>query len=274
MDDLDDGVIADVLRNGDIEVDARMLDASNVTLVGTASRDGVTVSCVYKPTSGERPLWDFPRGTLARREVATYEVSHVSGWDAVPPTVWRDEGPVGAGMCQLWIENDPKDAESLVDLFAPEDVPVGWYPVVTGSGHDGRPIVLAHADDRRLANLAVLDAMVNNADRKGGHLLVDATDHVYAIDHGLCFHEDTKLRTVLWGWSGSAFSDDQLAVLHRMRDELVGGPAAVTGLRNSLESLLSESELNNTLERVETLVAGGHYPTPSDEWPALPWPVF
>lgn len=274
MHDLGADVVADVLLHGDIAIDARMLDASNVTLVGTASRDGVTVKCVYKPTSGERPLWDFPRGTLARREVATYEVSRVSGWEAIPVTVWREDGPVGAGMCQQWIENDPADAERLVDLFTPDDVPTGWYPVVSGSGHDGHPIVLAHADDARLANLAVLDAVVNNADRKGGHLLVDELDHLFGIDHGVCFNEEPKLRTVLWGWAGTPLTAGQVEVLARMKEELRDDKVDTGGLRDSLGLLLSVDEVVGTFERVSALLQSGCYPTPSDEWPALPWPVF
>ena len=273
MSEPDADVVTSVLRTGTLELDARMLDASNVTLVGKASLDGVTIPCVYKPSAGERPLWDFSTGTLSRREVATYEVSVASGWDLVPITVLRDDGPAGEGMCQQWIESDSTDVELLVDVFGPDEVPTDWHRVVSGSGSDGRPIVLAHSDDARLRNLAVLDAVVNNADRKGGHLLLDDTDHLYGIDHGVCFNEEAKLRTFLWGWAGTPLLDEQLAVLRALRAQLSDADDS-SALRAKLVPLLTSGEIAQTLRRVDVLIAAGSYPAPSDEWPALPWPIF
>ena len=149
---------------GELTLHGRVLPASNATFVGEIG--GVRV--VYKPIAGERPLWDFPDGTLARREVATYLVSEATGWSMVPPTVLR-AGPFGPGMCQLWIDTD--EDTCLVDIVPDGAVPTGWLPVLQALGPGGRPVVLAHADDLRLRRLALFDAVVNNADRKAGHLL-------------------------------------------------------------------------------------------------------
>ena len=148
-----------------------MVDASNATLYCEVTLDGVTATCVHKPVAGERPLWDFPDGTLADREVATYVVSEASGWDLVPPTVSR-EGPFGPGMCQLWV-----DVDESIDLA-----------------------LLARSDHPDLARMVVLDAVVNNADRKGGHLLPREDGRIQGIDHGVTFSVEDKLRTLLWQW--------------------------------------------------------------------------
>ena len=156
---------------------------------------GAQATCVYKPIAGERPLWDFPSGTLAGREVAAYLVSRAAGWNIVPPTVMRD-GPFGPGMCQLWIDVD--EQVDLVALSRRED-------------HPG------------LREMAVFDAVVNNADRKIGHLLPVADGHLYGCDHGVTFSEDYKLRTVLWQWRGKVLPRQSVEVLRRLSDGLRGG---------------------------------------------------
>jgi uncharacterized repeat protein (TIGR03843 family) len=254
-----------VLTIGALEVTGRIVDASNATLYGEVCLDGVELACVYKPVRGERPLWDFPDGTLAGREVSAYLVSEASGWGLVPPTVLRD-GPFGPGMAQLWI--DTAEIDALVDVVPRDAVPAGWKPVVDGTGAGGAPVTVAHADDVRLRRLAVLDAVLNNADRKGGHLLLDGDEHLYGVDHGICFHHEDKLRTLLWGWAGECLAADEVATLRRLRAELDADLGA------ALHDHLTRREVTATIRRVDRLLAGGRYPRPGEGWPAVPWPPF
>jgi uncharacterized repeat protein (TIGR03843 family) len=228
-----------LLRDGDLQVEGRLYDASNATLYCTVTLDGVTAACVHKPIAGERPLWDFPDGTLAYREVAAYLVSTASGWDIVPPTILRD-GPFGPAMTQLWI-----DVDEGVDLGA-----------------------LVRADHAQLRRMAVFDAVVNNADRKGGHLLPTGDGHVYGVDHGVCFSVDDKLRTVLWRWRGKRLTEEALDVLTALKVQLDGELGA------ALAGLLHRDEVTTTARRVERLLATGRHPMPSDGWPAVPWPPY
>ena len=228
-----------LLRDGELCVEGRLYDASNATLYCTVTLDGVTAACVHKPVVGERPLWDFPDGTLAYREVAAYAVSVATGWDIVPPTVLRD-GPFGIGMCQLWI-----DVEEGVDLAA-----------------------LARSDHPQLRRMAVFDAIVNNADRKGGHLLPTPSGHIYGVDHGVCFSVEDKLRTLLWRWRGKRLPDEAIDVLSALRAELEGP------LGDALGGLLHRDEVDATIERVDRLLRTGRHPQPSEEWPPVPWPPF
>jgi uncharacterized repeat protein (TIGR03843 family) len=228
-----------LLLDGELTVEGRLLDASNATLYCTTSLDGLSATCVYKPVRGERPLWDFPDGTLAGREVATYLVSEATGWDLVPPTVLRD-GPYGPGMVQLWV-----DVDETVDLQA-----------------------LARSDHIDLRRMAVLDAVVNNADRKGGHLLPTPEGRVYGVDHGVCFSPEDKLRTLLWQWRGDALTGEAVEVLSRLRAELDGD------LAGGLLAHLTRREVRRTVERVDRLLATGCHPYPSEDWPAIPWPPF
>ena len=194
---------------------------------------------MYKPIRGERPLWDFPDGTLAGRELSAYLVSVATGWAIVPPTVMR-EGPFGPGMCQLWVETD-----ETVDLAA-----------------------LARSDHPDLQRMAVLDAVLNNADRKGGHLLPTPDGRVYGVDHGVCFSVEDKLRTLLWQWRGLPLTDEAVEVLSRVRAELEGA------LGEALHEHLTRREVAATVARVDRLLATGLHPEPSEDWPAIPWPPF
>ncbi len=254
-----------LLTEGELTVRGRIRDASNAALYCTVALDGQEAACVYKPVAGERPLWDFPDGTLAEREVAAYEVSEATGWALVPPTVLR-EGPYGEGMCQLWIEVRPEaDLLALVDAEEPEP---GWKAIGFAEVEEGRTALLVHADDARLRRLAVLDAVINNADRKGGHLLPADGQRLYGIDHGVTFNVENKLRTLLWGWAGETLTDEALDVLRGLRAGLgEGGALAVR-----LAELLTEAEVEATRARVEALLTSGRHPEPSGEWPAIPWP--
>ncbi|MFD4956303.1 SCO1664 family protein [Streptomyces sp. NPDC058451] len=256
---------AELLAHGELTVRGRIREASNAALFCTVALDGREASCVYKPVAGERPLWDFPDGTLAAREVAAYEVSEATGWSLVPPTVLRD-GPYGEGMVQLWIEATP-EAELLALLDAEEPGP-GWKAIGFAEVGEGRTALLVHADDERLRRLAVLDAVINNADRKGGHLLPTTDGHLYGIDHGVTFNVEDKLRTLLWGWAGDPLPPEVLAVLEMLRDALSDGAA----LAARLAALITPAELDATRARVTALLTSGAHPEPPGDWPAIPWP--
>lgn len=264
-----------LLTGGELTVAGRIRGASNAVLFCTVADGGRTAECVYKPVAGERPLWDFPDGTLAQREVAAYEVSEATGWGLVPPTVLRD-GPFGEGMCQLWIPSADEDGPDgagetgagLLALVEGDEPAAGWKAVGYAETGGGRPALLVHADDVRLRRLAVLDAVINNGDRKGGHLLPAAGGRLYAIDHGVTFHTDDKLRTLLWGWAGEALPAEAVTVLRRLADGLTAaGPLAAR-----LAPLLTPPEVAALRARVAALLASGRHPAPSGEWPAIPWP--
>jgi hypothetical protein len=228
----------DLLRHGELEVVGQLYASSNNALLCLARRaPNLVATCVYKPVVGERPLADFPDGTLARREVAAFEASQATGWEIVPPTVLRD-GPYGEGMVQLWIRVDP-----AVD-----------------------PVALVVESDPRLRRIAVFDAAVNNTDRKAGHLLPVPGGHVYGVDHGVTFSPEPKLRTVLWGWRGEPFEADELDVLRAVRAGLDGELGA------ALLGLLDAIEVRATVRRIDRLIEAGVFPHPDPRRPALPWP--
>ncbi|WP_199791424.1 SCO1664 family protein [Streptomyces sp. 142MFCol3.1] len=256
---------AELLAKGELKVRGQIREASNAVLYCSVSYEGRDAFCVYKPVAGERPLWDFPDGTLAQREVAAYEVSEATGWGLVPPTVLRD-GPYGEGMCQLWIEAAPEaELLALVDGEEPED---GWKAIGLAEVGEGRTALLVHADDDRLRRLAVLDAVINNADRKGGHLLPAGEGRLYGIDHGVTFNAENKLRTLLWGWAGEPLTAEAVDVLVALRDGLLPGAPLAT----RLAELITANETDATRARVEELLASGRHPAPGGEWPAIPWP--
>ncbi|UJA07183.1 SCO1664 family protein [Streptomyces collinus] len=256
---------AELLARGELSVRGRIREASNAALFCTVALDGREATCVYKPVAGERPLWDFPDGTLAGREVAAYEVSEATGWGLVPPTVLRD-GPYGEGMCQLWIEVGA-DAELLALVDGEEPEP-GWKAIGFADVGEGRTALLVHADDERLRRLAVLDAVINNADRKGGHLLPTPDGRLYGIDHGVTFNVEDKLRTLLWGWAGEPLTAEAVEVLGGLRARLAGDG----DLAARLAGLITPAELDATRARVDALLASGRHPEPGGEWPAIPWP--
>jgi uncharacterized repeat protein (TIGR03843 family) len=237
----DDAAALSLLENGSLEVQGRLVVASNATLYCTVSSKDTQAACVYKPVAGERPLWDFPVGTLAGREVAAYAVSAAAGWHLVPPTVFRD-GPFGPGMCQLWIESD-----ETVDVIA----------------------LSRSKDNTALRQMAVFDAVVNNADRKIGHLLPDRGGNLYGCDHGVCFGEEYKLRTVLWQWRGRHLPKAAVEALLRLQRAMTGGELGAT-----LDRWLSPDEVEATRQRVELLIEHRIHPLPPDDWPAVPWPPY
>jgi uncharacterized repeat protein (TIGR03843 family) len=261
---LGDADIEAILSNGELEIEGRLVSASNASFRGSATLDGITLRCVYKPVQGERPLWDFPDGTLAGRERAARLVSEAAGWDLVPPTVLRD-GAFGAGMCQQWIDGDDHDLVDVVDIGFREP---GWIPVLEAEDHLGRPVLLVHQDHPRLRDMAVFDVVVNNADRKGGHVLVDDDGSLWGCDHGVCFHTDVKLRTVLWGWSDEPLRDIDRGRLAALQDALRGELGA------ALAPHLTGAERQALTRRVQQLIRADGMPNPHGRWPSIPWPAF
>ncbi|HUW17512.1 MAG TPA: SCO1664 family protein [Actinomycetes bacterium] len=230
-----------LLAHGALTVEGRLVAASNATLYCSIGLAGVEAAAVYKPVAGERPLWDFPTGTLGHRELATFLTSEATGWNIVPPTVWRD-GPFGPGMVQLWVTVDPS-----VD-----------------------PVELIRRDDPLLQRIAVLDAVVNNGDRKGGHLLPTAEGHIFGIDHGVTFALEHKLRTLLWQWEGLPLADEARPVLAALSQ----GLSDVGDLRRALADHLEADEIEATRDRVDGLLRAGVHPSPPPDWPPIPWPPF
>ncbi len=230
--------ISDFLSEGSMAVTGRLVDASNATLFGTITHGDQEMNVIYKPIAGERPLWDFPDGTLADREYAAFLFSNLAGFECVPPTILR-EGPAGLGMVQLWI-----DIDESIDL----------------AHYFGR-------DEPSLRNLAIFDACINNTDRKIGHLLPEGTGHLFACDHGVTFHVDDKLRTVLWQWAGDPLTEGELAKLKKVVE-------IVHSNENLFTPHITKDEFAALVMRIERLINEGVMPLPSDEWPAIPWPAY
>lgn len=277
----------------------RLTDASNgvfLVLVEGARADGKAGYAVLKPVRYERPLWDFPDGTLAGREVAACLVDRAGGWGLIPATVLRDDPPAAL---QRWVgalppgvpaapeaaAHDPDNpagrAGPQTTLHDPEDAHVvrllpsgapapGWLPVLPARLADGTDVVVAHADLPELASLAVLDAALNNTDRKGSHVLRDTSGGLWGIDHGVSLHADDKLRTILWGWEGQPLPEADVARLTRLADAL--DEQGADSLTAALGEHITAAEIEALRRRVERLLAAGVFPGPSADWHSIPWP--
>ena len=228
-----------ILTHGELHVTGRLVDASNATLYATATLEDRELVCIYKPIAGERPLWDFSDGCLAHREYAAYLVSDYLGFDLVPLTILRD-GPYGLGMVQQWVDID--ESIDLAKFFA--------------------------TDHPQLRSMALFDAIINNTDRKIGHLLPLDEKTLFGCDHGVTFHTDDKLRTVLWQWADEPFTPEEIALLEKAQLSLAGE------LGQLLSPLLTVQEIQETTRRVAELLSSGTFPLPTPDWPAVPWPAF
>ncbi len=266
-----------VVQHGDLTVLGRIRSASNATFLCEAHLGDRQSHCVYKPVAGEAPLWDFPDGTLAGREVAAYLISATLGWNVVPHTVLRD-GPAGPGMVQRWVDqpgdaldDDAEDVRQsgpdLVDLLPKGRVPPGFLPILQAYDYAGDEVTLVHADDERLRRMAVFDVLINNADRKGGHILAGVDGGVYGVDHGVSLHTEDKLRTVLWGWAGKPVDDDALRDVAALRDALLGDFELV------LRPHLTSREIDALYARAVGLLENPVMPSPDRRRP-IPWPAF
>jgi hypothetical protein len=228
----------DVATHGELEITGRLVDASNATLFGTVHHNNEKFEVIYKPVAGERPLWDFPDGTLADREFAAYLLSDLAGFDLVPPTILR-EGPAGFGMVQRWIDVD--QSIDLTKFFA--------------------------SDTPSLRHLAIFDAIINNTDRKIGHLLPADNGHLFACDHGVTFHSEDKLRTVLWQWADDELTDKEIELL-ASTDELLSRSVEI------FTRHMTEHEFFALRSRIARLVDSSKMPSPSEDWPPIPWPAY
>jgi hypothetical protein len=230
-----------VLSNGEIRLTGQFVWGSNYTFLVQVKTEGGEIAAVYKPARGERPLWDFPPGTLASREVAAYLASRALGWDLVPPTVLRDDGPAGPGSLQLYVDADP---ERHYFTFSDDE-------------------------KQRLRPVAAFDLLINNADRKGGHVLLSPSRHIWLIDHGVCFHEEEKLRTVIWDFAGEEIPAEILEAVGRFRSELGAAGPMLAGF----QALLSPGEVAALERRADELLASATFPLPSDDRRPYPWPL-
>jgi len=230
---------AQILEEGSVKVEGRLVDASNATLFTELELNGETIRAIYKPISGERPLWDFQSGNLAFRERAAFLISEAMGLHLVPLTILRD-GPFGEGAFQLWI-----DIDESIDLA----------------------LYFRETNDH-LRSVALFDAVINNTDRKIGHLLPAQSGELYVCDHGVTFHEEDKLRTVLWQWSGEELRSSEIETLNRLLDSLMKEEIS------ELLTLISDVEREALIMRIERLINQSRFPEPNPEWPAVPWPPF
>lgn len=234
----------DILRRGEISVQGEFLWGSNYTFLAEVSLNGHTIPAVYKPSKGERPLWDFPVSSLAKREVAAYLVSELLEWNLVPPTVYRKGGPLGAGSVQQYIEHD-----SEYHYF----------------NFDER-------DRQRLRPTVLFDLIINNADRKGSHILKSQHGHLWLIDHGVCFHVEDKLRTVIWDFIGEPIPEDLCMDITRLASSLKHNGISASEAAASLTPYISLAEIRALVNRAERLVAVGRFPPPDPYRRVFPWP--
>jgi hypothetical protein len=231
--------MSQLLRDGEIIVEGRLVDASNATLFVSISDGTELTKAIYKPVAGERPLWDFPDGNLANRERAAFIIDRALAFNHVPETILR-EGPFGFGMVQQWIDID--EGVDLEEFF--------------------------QLNDPQLREVALFDAVINNTDRKIGHLIPEQGGHLYICDHGVTFHAEDKLRTVLWQWAGEELTPAEIATLQALQDFLDSDESI------ELRDLLTAVELSALSIRIERLIETGRFPEPNPEWPHIPWPPF
>jgi len=242
MPELENSTVVDVLQHGEITIKGEFVWGSNYTFLAEVSRNGNVIQSVYKPSRGERPLWDFPPASLARREAAAYLVSEAIGWECVPATVYRKKAPIGAGSLQLFIDHDPE-----LHYFN-----------------------LSETDRQRLRPVVLFDLLINNADRKGSHLLFDNNHHLWLIDHGICFHADDKLRTVIWDFGDEPIPESLSDDLRSFRQALV--PA--TSLFKELQALLNPQEIKALARRADLLISLRLFPQPNPDERSFPWPLL
>ena len=227
--------VRNVINVGELSVEGRFVDASNATLFAKSVLEEIEVSVIYKPIAGERPLWDFPDGNLAGREVSAYLLSEELGLHLVPYTILR-EGPFGPGMVQEWIEID-------------EELEI---------------VEIAQSTHPAIRAMALFDAIINNTDRKYGHILPKSNEEIFGCDHGVTFHEDPKLRTVLWQFTNEKFTQAERKIIEN----------AIEVSKALLSEHLTDREIEALIERSRQLLERGAFPEPSQDWPAVPWPPF
>jgi uncharacterized repeat protein (TIGR03843 family) len=242
MPELDLSKVLNLLRYGEIKIKGEFVWGSNYTFLAEVDKNGDSIQSVYKPSRGERPLWDFPPSSLARREAAAFLVSEALGWELVPPTVYRKQAPIGPGSLQLFIEHDPEQHYFNFNK----------------------------TDRQRLRPVVLFDLLINNADRKGSHLLFDNHHHLWLIDHGVCFHAEDKLRTVIWDFAGEPIPEKLLDDLRCFRQELM----PETAFYKDILPLLNQEELKALITRATYLISVRQFPQPDPEERSFPWPLL
>ncbi|MRR52680.1 MAG: hypothetical protein EG825_17555 [Rhodocyclaceae bacterium] len=237
----DEETLLAALQNAKLTLQGQFVNGSNYTFLVELDGPHGPLRAVYKPVRGEQPLWDFPARSLARREVAAYQVSEALGWELVPPTVYRKHGPLGVGSLQLFVNHEP----------------------------DHQYFTFSAEEKQRLKPTAAFDVLINNADRKGGHVLVGQDGHYWLIDHGVCFHVDDKLRTVIWDFAGEPVPAELLAAIQRVREAL---EVEDSPLRAALKPLLNRQEIRRLAERARSLLEHPVYPFLTGQQRPYPWP--
>lgn len=240
MPELKISTVLNVLQNGEITIKGEFVWGTNYTFLAEVCQNADIIQSVYKPSRGEQPLWDFPPASLARREAAAYLVSEALGWELVPPTVYRKKAPIGPGSLQLFIEHDPE-----LHYFN-----------------------LNESDRQRLRPVVLFDLLINNADRKGSHLLFDKNHHLWLIDHGICFHAEDKLRTVIWDFAGEPIPQKLSEDVRMFYQSL----APDTYVYKELQGLLSQKEIKALVKRTERLTSLRQFPLPDPNERSFPWP--
>jgi uncharacterized repeat protein (TIGR03843 family) len=241
---LEKSFILKALQKGELDLQGQFLNGSNYTFLAKLNFESVKMVTVYKPVGGEQPLWDFPAGSLAKREVAAYQVSELLGWELVPPTIFRRKAPLGAGSLQYYIDHNPEDH------------------YFNFSDHD----------KQRLRPIVVFDLIINNADRKGSHILKDPNGHLWLIDHGVCFHVEDKLRTVIWDFMGEPIPGDLCEDIRQMRQKLGRASVESDGILAQLQEYISPAELRALAKRADDLITTGYFPEPDPYRRPFPWP--
>lgn len=232
----------EILTQGEMSVEGRLVDASNATLFVSIRHNEESINAIYKPVAGERPLWDFTDGNLAARERAAFVISDFLNLNLVPLTILRD-GPFGPGMVQEWVDID--ESIDLEEYFLQDKPELRW--------------------------VALFDAIINNTDRKIGHLLPTSSGDLFICDHGVTFHSEDKLRTVLWQWAGVKYTEDEIDSLTLLHSAISGGKSKQL---EELSELLTQSEIVALSQRIERMISLRHFPEPNPEWPHIPWPPF
>jgi uncharacterized repeat protein (TIGR03843 family) len=240
MPELKISTVLNMLQNGEITIKGEFVWGTNYTYLAEVCQNADVIQSVYKPSRGEQPLWDFPPASLARREAAAYLVSAALGWELVPPTVFRKKAPIGPGSLQLFIEHDPE-----LHYFN-----------------------LGETDRQRLRPVVLFDLLINNADRKGSHLLFDKNHHLWLIDHGICFHAEDKLRTVIWDFAGEPIPQKLSEDVRMFYQSL----APDTYVYKELQGLLSQKEIKALVKRTERLTSLRQFPLPDPNERSFPWP--
>lgn len=267
MTEVHGSAVLSALAGAELTVEGRILVSSNAALLVSLPVRDERMHAIYKPVARERPLWDYPDGTLAGRERAAYLVSQLGGFGVVPPTVLRSGGPLGPGSVQLWVDGA---SDSVVTVVPPGETPQGWRAIFEGTDQHGHPVLLVHAPDEGTRRVAVLDLVLNTSDRKGSHLIRSDRDQtrVWGVDHGVSLGTEPKLRTVLWGFVGERLTAPDLDPVHQLRGALEDSSS------DELADHLTQDELAALAERVDDLLETARFPAPSEDWPAVPWPAL